>query len=82
MFKYEPGFTRVATLDEIRQHDCNLSIPLYVAPAKSEVREDTAKYGEPELEQVLATWLESSHEVRRALDAILRMTPSRTGASR
>ena len=34
-FKDEPGFTRVATLEEIRAKDGNLSIPLYVAPASS-----------------------------------------------
>ena len=32
-FKDEPGFTRVATLAEIRAKEANLSIPLYVAPA-------------------------------------------------
>ena len=37
-FKDEPGFTRVATLEEIRAKDGNLSIPLYVAPQASEAR--------------------------------------------
>ena len=32
-WRNEPGFTRVATLEEIRAKDGNLSIPLYVAPA-------------------------------------------------
>src|SRR5439155_19478133 len=30
-FRNEPGFTHVATLEEIRAKDSNLSIPLYVA---------------------------------------------------
>ena len=34
-FKDEPGFTRVATLEEIRAKDGNLSIPLYVAPGET-----------------------------------------------
>ena len=34
-FRDEPGFARVAALEEIRAKDGNLSIPLYVAPARS-----------------------------------------------
>ena len=33
-FKDEPGFTRVATLEEIRHKDGNLSIPLYVGACR------------------------------------------------
>jgi type I restriction enzyme M protein len=36
-FKDGPGFTHVATLEEIRAKDGNLSIPLYVAPVAGEV---------------------------------------------
>ena len=35
-FKDEPGFARVATLEEIRAKDGNLSIPLYVASQATE----------------------------------------------
>jgi|GEM_PF-2467095 len=72
-FKDEPGFTRVATLEDIRAKDGNLSIPLYVAPA-TEARQDRAGYavgGEGGLEKALADWLESSGKVRQALTVLL-----------
>jgi type I restriction enzyme M protein len=72
-FKEEPGFTHVATLDDLRAKDGNLSIPLYVAPV-SEARQDQAGYatgGEHGLEKALADWLESSGKVRQALTVLL-----------
>jgi type I restriction enzyme M protein len=84
-FKDEPGFTRVATLAEIRAREGNLSIPLYVTSASSpmDVRETSASYtlkgtstpretsGPDRLTEALTTWLESSRKVRKALDSIL-----------
>ncbi|MDO8956092.1 MAG: class I SAM-dependent DNA methyltransferase [Deltaproteobacteria bacterium] len=70
-FKYEPGFTRVATLDEIRQHDGNLSIPLYVAPAKSEVKEERLQYVSNGLPKAIEAWLTSSNRVRDVLRGLL-----------
>jgi len=69
-FKDEPGFTRVATLEEIRAKDANLSIPLYVAPAVDTVQEDPSRYGTGTLADALSAWLESSQQVRQALDAL------------
>ena len=72
-----PGFARVAALADIRAKDGNLSIPLYVAPA-SAVRQDQAGYevgGEDGLEQALGDWLQSSREVRRALERLLGDDP-------
>jgi type I restriction-modification system DNA methylase subunit len=43
-FKDEPGFACVATLDDIRAKDGNLSIPLYVAPQATETHEERADY--------------------------------------
>ena len=77
VFKDEPGFARVATLEDIRAKDGNLSIPLYVAPA-TEVRQDRAGYavgGEGGLEKALTDWLDSSRQVRTALDALLADSP-------
>ena len=69
-FKDEPGFTRVATLEEIRAKDANLSIPLYVAPAADTVQESPGRYGTGTLADALSAWLESSQQVRQALDAL------------
>jgi type I restriction enzyme M protein len=70
-FKDEPGFARVATLDEIRGKDANLSIPLYVAPAVDAVQEAPGRYGLGNIADALSAWLESSQQVRQALDALL-----------
>lgn len=72
-FKDEPGFTRVATLEELRARDGNLSIPLYVTSAAANGAVDTAApgTGKPELAGAIAAWMKSSGEVRRALNSIL-----------
>ena len=69
-FKDEPGFTRVATLEEIRAKDANLSIPLYVAPVAA-MAEAGEQMTVPGLAAALGGWLESSLEVRTALAALL-----------
>jgi len=67
-FKDEPGFTRVATLEEIRAKDGNLSIPLYVAPAANDVSDaNSAAASQPGLSAALDGWLESSSAVRQSL---------------
>ena len=71
-----PGFARVASLEDIRAKDGNLSIPLYVAPANV-AEQDSAAYkvgGTGGLEQALADWLDSSRKVRGALTALLADT--------
>lgn len=70
-FKDESGFTRVATLEEIRAKDGNLSIPLYVAPQTLGTREERAVYAANGLPDALSTWLESSNQVRQALKDLL-----------
>ena len=70
-FKEIPGFTRVATLDEIRQHGGNLSIPLYVAPAKSGVEEERLHSVSNGLPKAIEAWLMSSNRVREALRGLL-----------
>ena len=74
-FKDEPGFTRVATLEEIRAKDGNLSIPLYVASQATEVREERAGYAAGGLPGAISAWLESSQQVRAALNDLLAGAP-------
>lgn len=72
-----PGFARVASIEDIRAKDGNLSIPLYVASANV-ARQDQAGYqvgGAGGLERALGDWLQSSREVRRALDGLLGEDP-------
>jgi type I restriction enzyme M protein len=71
-FKDEPGFARVATRDEIRGKEGNLSIPLYVALQTTAARQDRAGYAvSNELPRALANWLESSQRVRAAVGGLL-----------
>jgi len=67
------GLARVATLDEIRTKEGNLSIPLYVAPAPT-VEHERAMYQVGQaggLEVALTNWLESSRRVRAVLNDLL-----------
>jgi len=71
-FKSEPGFTRVATLEEIRAKDGNLSIPLYVAPAANGGSDaNSAVAGQTGLPEALNGWLESSKNVQKSLKSIV-----------
>ena len=71
-FKDEPGFTRVASLEEIRAKDGNLSIPLYVTPQTLGTREERADYAANGLPDALSAWLASSQQVRAALNGLLK----------
>ena len=42
-FKEEEGFSRVVAIDEIRENDYNLNVPLYVAPPHEEEEIDLAE---------------------------------------
>jgi len=71
-FADEPGFTRAVPLDEIRAKDGNLSIPLYIsASAQTGASGDTASRT-PDLPRAIESWLQSSVDVRKALEAILK----------
>jgi type I restriction enzyme M protein len=70
-FKDEPGFTHVATLEEIRAKDGNLSIPLYVAPVGNSGSDaDSAQSTKTEIHASLIDWLKSSTAVRQSLEAL------------
>lgn len=71
-FADEPGFTRAVPLDEIRAKDGNLSIPLYIsASAQAGASGDTVSRT-PVLPRAIESWLQSSVDVRKALEAILK----------
>jgi type I restriction enzyme M protein len=72
-FKDEPGFTRVATLEEIRAKDGNLSIPLYVVPATANGGSDAnpATAAKPDLTAAINNWLESSKNVKKSLKSLI-----------
>jgi len=73
-FKDEPGFTRVATLEEIRARDGNLSIPLYVTPQTDAVSAKRTASVSSILTDTLTAWLDSRREVAAALRDILPQT--------
>ena len=69
-FKDEPGFTRVATLEEIRAKDGNLSIPLYIAP-QAIVDPPPGGKSDASLETALGAWLESSNKLKVVMNELL-----------
>ena len=68
-FLDEDGFTKVASLEEIRKQNGNLSIPLYVTQVVAEAATPAAKA--VEVGEALAAWLESAEDMREALKAVL-----------
>ena len=70
-FADEPGFTRVATLADIRAKDGNLSIPLYVSSAPK-AEQSSARYEANGLEKALSDWLASSRKLRESLKEVLK----------
>jgi len=69
-FKDEPGFTRVATLEEIRSKDGILSIPLYVETETNAQRDEAVDAPTTALPVALAAWLKCSLVVRSSLTAL------------
>ncbi len=70
-FADEPGFTRVATLEEIRAKDGNLSIPLYVAPVGNSGSDAyLAQATKADISASLTDWLKSSTAVRQSLETL------------
>ncbi len=69
-FQDAPGFARVATIDEIRQKDGNLSIPLFVTPAQAEAITVSSAHA-PNLADSLTAWMASSRAVYEALSKIV-----------
>lgn len=70
------GYARAATLDEIRAHGANLSIPLYVRSAADQNGDDAAG---PALVETITGWQRSSVELRASMAELLA-TLERPGA--
>jgi len=68
-FKNEPGFTRMATLEEIRAKEGSLNIPVYVSALNSNGSVQSSANGT--LSDSLSVWLSSASDVRAALRTIL-----------
>ena len=68
-FRDEEGFAHVATLDEIRANNANLSLPLYVRSAVSQ-QHGVGAEAQPSLEAVLREWQASSWALRTSMDAL------------
>jgi type I restriction enzyme M protein len=68
-FADEPGFAKVATLDQIAAQDYSLSIPLYVRPFDNNQVETETKT----LNQVWSEWEESGKEFWREMDNLVTM---------
>jgi type I restriction enzyme M protein len=70
------GFAKVATLDEIRANDGNLSIPLYVRDANLRgrgVSEAKGEYVADGLREAVRTWEQSSGQLSASINALLKM---------
>ncbi|MCC5849704.1 MAG: SAM-dependent DNA methyltransferase [Verrucomicrobia bacterium] len=70
-FKDEPGFTRVVPIEELRAKDGNLSIPLYVGGETQAQTDAAAETAATALPDSLNAWLESSRNVRNALQSLI-----------
>ena len=73
LFSDEPGFTYVASLEEIRAKDSSLNIPLYVAASASpQTTADAQTVTQADsLPQALEAWLASRKTVAESLSALL-----------
>ena len=69
-FKDIEGFAKVASLDDVRANDGNLSIPLYVRGRA--VSEEQGEYAANGLRDAMRAWEESSIQLQSALDNLLK----------
>lgn len=69
-FKDIPGFAQVISNKTALEKDGNLSIPLYVAADSTQTEQETTA-AQTALPDALAAWLQSSAEVRSALEQLL-----------
>ena len=64
------GFARVATLDEIRANNANLSIPLYVRPTANGGNGKTTPTDGKDLQAAIVDWQQSSTALRQSMDQL------------
>ena len=70
-FNAEPGFARAVPIEEIREKEGNLSIPLYIASEASVASEGSAESRADNLPAALSAWLDSSASIRKSLESLL-----------
>jgi type I restriction enzyme M protein len=70
VFKDVEGFAKVASLEDIRANDGNLSIPLYVRGKA--VGEERGEYATNGLKEVVKAWEESSNRLQSTMDDMLK----------
>lgn len=70
-FKDVEGFAKVATLEEIRANDGNLSIPLYVRGKA--ISDEKGEYAADGLKAAIQAWEESSLMLQEKTDELLRV---------
>lgn len=78
-FDDQDGFGRVVSNEEIRQNNCNLSIPLYArVPIQMAVNvsENQASYGASNLQQAIADWQKSSLALRTSMEELFKILNS------
>ncbi len=68
-FREEKGFSRIASLDEAKQNDFNLSMTLYVMPIVEEEKIDVSKELS-ELKELEREWQETANRLKTLLSAI------------
>jgi type I restriction enzyme M protein len=73
-FTTDLGFTRVATLEEIRSRNYSLSIPLYIEPAVVMGAGEAAAGGAASLGKTLGAWLISRGEVAEAMARLIPLS--------
>ena len=66
-----PGFAKVASLDEIRANDGNLSIQLYVRGRAG--LEVMIEYGKDKLKIAIQSWKQNSENLQATIDSLLRI---------
>jgi type I restriction enzyme M protein len=67
-FADEDGFSSVATLEQVTQEDCNLSIPLYVRRANGAQQHDLA--------ESIVVWRRSAEDLRRSTSNLISLLES------
>ena len=69
-FKDVEGFAKVASLDDIRTNDGNLSIPLYVRGRA--ISDEKGEYATNGLKEAVRAWEESSIQLQSTVDNLLK----------
>ena len=76
-FENQFGLARVASTDELRENDSNLSIPLYVRPNHAnhsgEISENQASFGKESLKQSIADWQDNSRMLRESMNNLFEI---------